>query len=59
MDPDQFTSDWADQLASERMKTWMQNHNWSVSLSADPADIYEFIQEHGDDADFHDLSSNL
>lgn len=59
MDPDQISSEWADQIASERMKQWMQSHGWSVSFSADPADIFEFIQEHDDDADFDVFSSNL
>lgn len=59
MDPDEISSEWAEQVASERMKAWMQSHNWSISFSADPADVYMFIQEHGDDADFDDFSSNL
>lgn len=57
--PDPFTNEWADQSASEKLKTWMQNAGWSISFSADPADVLAFMQEHGDDADFDNFSIQL
>lgn len=58
-EPDPFNSEWADQTASEKFKAWMQHHGWSIALSADPADILSFLQQHGDDADFDHFSINL
>lgn len=55
-DPDPFHSEWADQIASEKMKSWMQDHGWSIAHSCDPADLLAFIQEHGDDSDFDHFS---
>lgn len=49
---DPFDSEWADQNASEKMKNWMRRNGWSIAFSADPCELLEFLQEHGDDADF-------
>lgn len=52
-----------EQQDHERMKSWMIDHNWSVSLCADPADIIEFTEDLDDDFadsdEFYCLSTNL
>lgn len=55
-DDDAFSNERADQSASEKMKSWMRTHGWSIAFSADPCELLEFLQEHGDDADFDNFS---
>lgn len=41
---DPFT-DWNDQQDHERMKAWLVDHGWSISMGANPADIVELKQQ--------------
>lgn len=54
----ELSSDWLEQQDHERMKAWMQDHGWSCSMCADPADIYEILQAYDASRDFDDDVEN-
>lgn len=53
-----LSQDWLEQQDHERMKAWMQDHGWSTSMSADPADIYEILEAYDASSDFNDHETN-
>lgn len=46
-----FPTEYEEQQAHLRLRQWMQQHGWTSVINADPAEILEFVQQHGDDAD--------
>ena len=49
-----------EQVQHERFKDFMASVGWSTVMGcADPADIFEFVEEHGEDADFGELAAWL
>ena len=55
----ELNSEYLAQLDSERYKDFCTAHGWSTLVSADPADILEFVEEMGEDADFGEFVSYI
>lgn len=55
----ELNSEYLDQLSHEKYRAFCVAHSWSLMTTADPMDILEFIEEHGEDADFADFSTFL
>ena len=48
--------EWLDQCDHERMKSFMEMHGWSISICANPADLYEIRILEEEDSDTYPLS---
>ena len=49
---------WFEERDHKRMKKWMQEVDWSTSICADPAEIFELLQTYGDEADLNQLEKD-
>lgn len=56
---DPFDSEWADRLASQAMRKWMQDHDWSTTFGNDPAELLAFLETHGDEADLEHFNLQI
>lgn len=46
------SAEWLEQQAHERMKTWMLDNGWSVTICASPEDILIAFEEANEDDAF-------